>query len=197
MNTENEKLKDTSEMRSGRGGGRGSHGGRGRGKGRAAGRKSGRRRPLAHGDLRLLILSIVAETPSHGYGLISKIKDKTSGFYAPSPGVIYPAIEALQDLEWAQVKPDNGKRILHITDAGKAELARESKAIDAIQTRLSNLAAADGPASGPDDVRGAMGQLRHATVAAVKGTPDDGDIRKAAVKILQEARKKIDALVTH
>ena len=36
-----------------------------------------RRRPLDHGDLRLLLLSLIAEQPRHGYDLIAEIEQRS------------------------------------------------------------------------------------------------------------------------
>src|ERR1043165_4051117 len=54
------------------------------------------RRMLAHGDLRLLALALIAEQPRHGYELIKVLEDKTQGWYAPSPGVVYPPLTYLE-----------------------------------------------------------------------------------------------------
>ena len=172
--------------------------GGGRGKGprnekRGATRRRGRKRPLAHGDLRLLILSIIKTTPSHGYGLINEIKTLTSGVYEPSPGVIYPALEALQDLAWVEIQPEKGKRVLHITKAGIAELLEQSEAIKLIQERLKKLSSTEQVLE-PDDIRGALRQLRHTTSSVFKGKNHDPKIHKKAVTILEDARKKISEL---
>ena len=173
-------------IRGGRGNGR-------RGPKSDANRRGGRKRPLAHGDLRLLILNIIKTTPSHGYGLISEIKTLTSGVYEPSPGVIYPALEALQDLGWVEIQPEKGKRVLHITDAGHAELLEKSEAIKVIEERLKTLSSTEQSLE-PDDVRGALRQLRHMTASVFKGQNLDSEARKKAVSILEEARKKISEL---
>ena len=59
------------------------HSRRGRGGGR-----SGLGRFFAQGDLRLVILHLVAEKPRHGYELIKGIEERVGGAYSPSPGVI-------------------------------------------------------------------------------------------------------------
>lgn len=157
------------------------------------GRRSSRKRPLAHGDLRLLILNIIKTTPSHGYGLITEIKTLTSGVYEPSPGVIYPALETLQDLGWVDVQPEKGKRVLHITKAGQTQLTEQSEAIKVIEARLKTLSS-PGQAIEPDDIRGALRQLRHTTSSVFKGKNLDVEVRKSAVTILEDARKKISDL---
>ena len=164
-----------------------------RGEKRGDSRRGSRKRPLAHGDLRLLILSIIKSTPSHGYGLINEIKTLTSGVYEPSPGVIYPALEALQDLGWVEIQPEKGKRVLHITKAGIAELLEQSETIKLIEERLTKLSSTEQTVE-PDDVRGALRQLRHTTSNVFKGKVSDSEKRKKAVAILEDARKKISEL---
>lgn len=157
------------------------------------GRRSSRKRPLAHGDLRLLILNIIKTAPSHGYGLITKIKTLTSGVYEPSPVVIYPALETLQDLGWVDVQPEKGKRVLHITESGQTQLTEQSEAIKVIEARLKTLSS-PGQAIEPDDIRGALRQLRHTTSSVFRGKNLDVEARKSAVTILEDARKKISDL---
>lgn len=165
----------------------GAHrGGRGRG-------RSGSGRPLGHGDLRLLILSLIAETPRHGYDLIQEIETRTGGRYKPSPGVMYPALEIIQDLGWAQVRTDDGKKTFHITDEGREELAREAAVVDAIHARLADLLEAD-ETPDPTDVRGAMHRLRHAVVSAARDRSADEARQRRIVEILAAARDEISSL---
>lgn len=195
MTTENNTTNNAAGTHTERGRrGRGPAGGRrGSGTGGPRGRGRSPKRPLAHGDLRLLILNIIKTTPSHGYGLISEIKTLTSGVYEPSPGVIYPALETLQDLGWVDIQSEKGKRVLHITDAGQAELLAQSGAIKTIEERLKTLSSADQEIE-PDDIRSAFRQLRHTAASIFKGKDTDIETRKAAVTILKDARKKISEL---
>ena len=175
-------------MRQGRGGGRGM--GRGEGRGRSG---PGRSRPLDHGALRLLMLKLIAETPRHGYELIREIETRTGGAYVPSPGVIYPALEALLDLGWVRAEADGSRRSFHMTEAGEAELAAEGETLERIEARLADLLDSNRPED-PQDVRGAMWRLRHAVREAVRANPDDPDLRKALADILAEAQEKIAGL---
>lgn len=59
------------------------------------------RRPeasFAHGDLRLVILHLIAEKPRHGYEIIKAIEEQVGGAYSPSLGVIYPTLTLLEEL---------------------------------------------------------------------------------------------------
>ncbi|HWX13948.1 MAG TPA: PadR family transcriptional regulator, partial [Methylocella sp.] len=55
----------------------------------------GRRRMFDQGDVRLVILKLISEKPSHGYEIIKAIEDRLGGAYAPSPGIVYPALTLL------------------------------------------------------------------------------------------------------
>src|SRR5947207_2449614 len=50
-------------------------------------------RMLAQGDLRLVALALIAEQPRHGYEIIKLLEDRTAGWYAPSPGIVYPTLK--------------------------------------------------------------------------------------------------------
>ena len=169
-------------------------GGRGRGFGRGQGRgHGGRRRPLDHGDLRLLILKLISEEPRHGYEIIREIEARTGGAYVPSPGVIYPALEALLDLGWVYAEADGSRRSFKLTDEGEAELDAEAATLARIELRLADLLDSDRPED-PLDVRGAMWRLRHAVREAVRVHPEDLDRRKAVADILTEAQERISKL---
>lgn len=165
----------------------------GKGRGRGHGHGRGRRRPLDHGDLRLLILKLISEAPRHGYDLIREIEARTGGAYVPSPGVIYPALEALQDLGWVVAEADGAKRSFRLTEEGEAQLAEEAEALERIEARLESLLESDRPED-PQDVRGAMWRLRHSVIHAVRSNPDDPDMRRAVADILADAQARISKL---
>lgn len=72
-----------------------AEGRRSRGEGRHKGR--GLRRLFDHGDLHIMVLSLVAKKPSYGYEIIKDIQEASSGLYIPSPGVIYPTLTLLEE----------------------------------------------------------------------------------------------------
>ena len=83
------------------GGFEGFMGGRGRGFGGFGG--GDRERLFDSGELRLVILQLVAEKPSYGYEIIKAIEERLSGGYAPSPGVVYPTLTLLEEEGFATV----------------------------------------------------------------------------------------------
>src|SRR5499426_3585018 len=88
------------------GGGRhGSRGDMGGGDMRRAGRM------LAQGDLRLLALALIAEQPRHGYEIIKVLEDKTAGWYAPSPGIVYPTLTYLEEAGYVTAQSEGAKKL--------------------------------------------------------------------------------------
>jgi DNA-binding PadR family transcriptional regulator len=76
-----------------------------------------------HGDLRFVVLKLIAEKPSHGYELIKAVETAAGGAYTPSPGVIYPTLTLLEELGYITVgDAGGGKKLYTITDEGEAFL---------------------------------------------------------------------------
>ena len=98
---------------------------------RGRGGRSGLGRFFAHGDLRLVILNLIAEKPRHGYEIIKAIEEQVAGAYSPSPGVIYPALTLLEELGYVTVStaPEGGKKLHEITPQGRAFLEANRPAL--------------------------------------------------------------------
>lgn len=104
--------------------GRGHHGGR-------------RQRFFGHGELRLVLLSILKDNASHGYELIKAIESLTQGNYTPSPGVIYPSLDLLQDQGLITVQEeDGGRKRIAITAEGTRTLEENRDQLEQIQARI-------------------------------------------------------------
>jgi DNA-binding PadR family transcriptional regulator len=94
-------------------------------------------RMFDQGDLRLLLLALIAEKPSHGYELIKAIEEKLGGAYSPSPGVVYPTLTFLEETGFATVSPEaGGKKLYAITAEGQAELDANQPALKALFARM-------------------------------------------------------------
>src|SRR6202167_1264790 len=92
--------------------------------GRREGRGSGRGRVFDQGDLRFVLLRLVAEKPAHGYELIKEIEERLGGAYSPSPGVIYPTLTLLEEMGYAQASQDpQGRKLYGLTPEGERILA--------------------------------------------------------------------------
>ena len=96
----------------------------------------GRRRVFDHGDLRFILLSMIAAKPAHGYDLIKALEERMGGGYSPSPGVIYPTLTMLEEQGYASVTAEDGKKLYRATDEGVAFLRANQAAVEAIQARI-------------------------------------------------------------
>jgi len=93
---------------------------------------------FSHGDLRLYLLSLLAESPQHGYGIIQALTDRTGGTYTPSAGTIYPRLAKLEEEGLVTKTIDGRTTIYAITDAGRAELAAREGDLAGIESGLAD-----------------------------------------------------------
>ena len=115
------------------------------------GRRSGR--IFDHGELRFVVLGLIAEKPRHGYEIIKEIEDRLAGSYSPSPGVVYPTLTLLEELGHAKVTESDGKKCYAITEEGTAFLAANQATVDAALARMSEVRAVHGGGPAPQIVR--------------------------------------------
>ena len=160
--------------------------------------RAGRR--LASGDLRLVLLALLAKRASHGYELIKALEERSGGFYSPSPGMVYPALTWLEEVGYASVTAEGAKKLYSITDAGRTYLNENREAADAMLRQLDYIGRKmgrvreifggfdedeDGDAQG---VGAARRELRQA-LREKRGAPAEDRLRVA--QILREAAARI------
>ena len=81
------------------------------------------------GHLDLLLLSVLAAGPAHGYAIISSLRERSDGTFDLPEGTIYPALHRLEDAgllgsSWAAAD-GRRRRVYALTSAGAAALAAE------------------------------------------------------------------------
>jgi DNA-binding PadR family transcriptional regulator len=163
-------------------------GGRGeRGEGRS-------RRMFDGGELRLVLLKLIADEPRHGYDLIREIESLTGGAYAPSPGVVYPTLTMLDDMGFiAQQQSEGAKKAFAITDAGTAELDANKELVDTLIARLTTLGD-ERQKTDSTSVRRAMGNLREVLINRLRSGDVDDEVLHQVVAMIDEAAQKIERL---
>ncbi|ACE99746.1 transcriptional regulator, PadR-like family [Rhodopseudomonas palustris TIE-1] len=158
--------------------GRRGMGGRGMGGGEMM--RAGRM--LAQGDLKLIALALIAEQPRHGYDIIKMIEEKTAGFYAPSPGVVYPTLTFLEETGHVIAQPEGAKKLYVATDEGRGHLAANRALADAVFDRLAAFGEmmrqqnVDSGAEGndlPPLLRAALDNLREVAIRQIVKDPDN------------------------
>jgi DNA-binding PadR family transcriptional regulator len=94
-------------------------------------------RMLGSDDLQLIILALLDEKPRHGYEIIKALEERSSGAYTPSPGVVYPALTYLEEVQFAVSEADGNKKLYSITETGKAHLGKNRATVDEMLEQLS------------------------------------------------------------
>ena len=150
-------------------------------------------RILEHGDLRFVILALVAEKPRHGYEVMRDLEARTGGAYRPSPGVIYPTFSLLEDEGFVrQIGEAGGRKAYEITDEGKAAYEANRAGVDAIFARLDQAGAQSADAR--PKLRRAMLNLG----VALKLRLQQGEVSEAQVDaiaaLLDETAGKIERI---
>lgn len=162
------------------------------GRGPADGR-GGRRRMFDGGELRLVLLKLIADKPRHGYDLIRAIEERTAGAYAPSPGIVYPTLTLLSDMELIEEQVAEGTRKLFaVTAQGTAHLAQHADGIAAMFARLDALAAMQ-ERTDAVPIRRAMHNLRSVLQHRL-GEGLDKDRLHEAVALIDKAARQIERL---
>ncbi|WNW13702.1 PadR family transcriptional regulator [Pseudomonas sp. DTU_2021_1001937_2_SI_NGA_ILE_001] len=128
------------------------------------GRERGGRGPrvFAPGDLKLLLLDLIAAQPCHGYDLIRQIETLFDGQYSPSPGVIYPTLTFLEESQLIHGDTDAGKRCYTLTDTGRAWLAEQRVAMENVRLRIEVSKRALRGHDRPAEIHEAVHNVRHA-----------------------------------
>src|SRR3954454_7710385 len=83
----------------------------------------GRRRRASRGDVRTAALLLLAEEPRNGYQIMQELEQRSDGLWRPSPGSVYPALQQLEDEGLIRSEEADGRRLYHLTDAGRAYVA--------------------------------------------------------------------------
>jgi DNA-binding PadR family transcriptional regulator len=141
-----------------------------------------RERMFDSGQLRLVILALVAEKPSYGYEIIKAIEERLSGGYAPSPGVVYPTLTLLEEEGLATASSEGNKRLYSVTEQGREYLRTNDATIKAIFGRMERARKMFGRGRSPQIVR-AMMNLHYALGMRV----GRGDLSAEQVSKIAEA----------
>lgn len=153
-----------------------------------------RRRMFDGGELRLVVLKLIADQPRHGYELIKAIEELTGGGYAPSPGVIYPTLTLLSETgHLSSEEAGDGRKRFTITDMGTADLAENDAQVTALLRRLSHFGERH-QRTDAKPVRRAMGNLKVALQDRLSRDDTSNETLLQAAALIDEAAQKIERL---
>jgi DNA-binding PadR family transcriptional regulator len=143
------------------------------------------------GELRLVILALVAEKPRYGYEIIKELGERVGGEYSPSPGVVYPTLTMLEEMGYASASQDpQGRKLYTLTGEGEKVLADNKAQIDAIFARFGE--SDEGRFAGFVSVKRAMLNLRATLRLRLRGRAATPQEIQAIVDALDAASKAIE-----
>jgi DNA-binding PadR family transcriptional regulator len=88
-----------------------------------------------HGELPLVVLALLVDRPMHGYELMSELSRLFGPRYRPSPGSVYPALDALEAEGLVEGVSDAGRTTFQTTEAGTEALSARADDLAALELR--------------------------------------------------------------
>jgi transcriptional regulator len=81
------------------------------------------------GHLDLLLLSVLADTPLHGYAVIEELRDRSKDVFDLPEGTVYPALHRLERERLIKSKWESGanarkRRLYSLTSGGRRQLTK-------------------------------------------------------------------------
>jgi len=145
------------------------------------------------GGVRYLVLDAVRESPRHGYEIMQVIEDRSRKAYRPSPGVIYPTLQMLEELEHVRVTEKEGKKVYAITATGKKDLDAHEDEVASFYEQSED-AAEDYPVELGDLMHQVKRLLRAFRRSSRRGRLT-ADVMRQVRDTIDEAVRKLEALV--
>ena len=99
-------------------------------------RHLGQERMFHRGDFKYLILDLLKIKPRYGYEVIRELEERSHGFYSPSPGVVYPTLQYLEDTGHVTSREQDGKKVYTITQEGLKFLEDRSQTVNDIRSHI-------------------------------------------------------------
>ena len=94
--------------------------------------------PFQKGDLKYVVLDLIKDKPRYGYEIIRALEEFSHGFYSPSPGVVYPTLQMLEEMGYVSAADIDDKKVYTITEAGRRFLDERKDQADEVKSQMRN-----------------------------------------------------------
>jgi len=169
-------------------------GGFGHGPGRFGHGFGSRERLFDGGELKLVILKLLAEQPSYGYQLIKTMEERLAGGYSPSAGVIYPTLTMLEEEGLAaSATSENNKKVYSLTEEGRQYLEANKERVGELFERIEAVSERFQRRRSPELMK-AFANLRHAVMGRMWGGHLSSEKLKKIVDAVNAAAKTIEEM---
>jgi DNA-binding PadR family transcriptional regulator len=85
-----------------------------------------------------VILDLLKEKPRYGYEIIRALEESSHGFYTPSPGVVYPTLQMLEEMGYASSVERDGKKVYTITKEGSKFLSEREDQAEEVRSHMKH-----------------------------------------------------------
>jgi DNA-binding PadR family transcriptional regulator len=157
-----------------------------------AGPRSGGR-IFDRGDLRYMILKLLATRPMHGYEVMQELEKESGGCYKASAGSVYPVLQLLQDQGYVASEERDGKRVYSITDSGRRYLDENRDRVEDVFDRVTGFTERFTGSDMRDLTRSFMRLAQVSFDQAMKVAGDSAMIGRMT-EVLERAAKEIEEL---
>lgn len=92
-------------------------------------------RDFMKGDIPALVLAVLEEQPCHGYAIARYIERRSRQAFLMKEGTLYPTLRTLEQdglltADWEVQSSGPARKVYHITEEGRKELAKRRKEWD-------------------------------------------------------------------
>lgn len=140
---------------------------------------------MGRGRVPDLLLTALLDGPAHGYELMGRLEEFSGGNWRPSPGSVYPLLQAFEDQGLVEGRESQGRRVFALTDAGREQALRRHATPDP---------AAFSPGPQHSKLRAEVEQLQGAARQVASAAASQQELEKAAA-IVRTARQALYRLL--
>lgn len=99
---------------------------------------------LVKGNAAVLILSVLAREPMHGYKIVKELDRMSEGYFAMAEGTLYPHLHQMEKESfiegyWESASGGRERKCYRITERGMSELARRSAEMRKFQEKVDRV----------------------------------------------------------
>lgn len=152
---------------------------------------------FGRGEFKYIILELLKEKPSYGYEIIKAIEERFHGLYTPSPGVVYPTLQMLEEMSYVSAAESEGRKVYSITEAGLAFMEEQRQTAEDIGERIGEWFHRGSGREWREalhDLRHSMGRMQKLIEHEVR-TADAGRIGRVRI-VLTDAYRDIETILT-
>jgi len=150
------------------------------------------------GGIKFAILDLLKDRPRHGYDIILEMERRSGGLYSPSPGAVYPTLQALEDQGLVTHTVEEGRKTYTLTEAGLVYLEERQERVRRHRERWAGHWGEWQPeewVSGEPRIQVEVGELLSRLTQTVRNLAGDPSQAEEVRRILEEAVAKAAALV--